>query len=429
MKTVALVDWNWSGHHPTYFKQFTSALTELGIRVIPFCPAPGDLPELLASMPAGRPADALARVEPPQPIAVTPMGRIRPGRLRPIQQAIRQFGSLGKRLRAWERMNRRKIDLVFFACIYDHQFEWLRYAEPFFRFPWSGLYLHARSFRMPGSPIPYVGRLPCPEKIFTLKSLQSVAVLDENVTTPMRKLTAGRPVIAFPDLAEMQLPAKDDPAWGLAKKIREFARGRPVVSLVGHLQRTKGLEEFTRAAQDESLRGLCFFLGGEVNWVQVGDASRKAMLAAWEQAPNIFTHLHRITDEKVLNAVMASSDIIYAAYTDFPNSSGILSKAAVFERPVIVSDGYLMAERTRAYHLGEVVKEGDLNAITAALRRLAGFDASLPEAQPGLWAEYRSAHSFERLLAAFGELLGLKGRNSGHEAGARQFAVAGPVPG
>jgi glycosyltransferase involved in cell wall biosynthesis len=324
-----------------------------------------------------------------------------------LARAIVLFGTLGKRLRAWERATGVKIDLVFFACIYDAHFERLRYAERFFRFPWSGLYLHARSFRMPGSPIPYFGGLPCPEKIFTLKSLRSVAVLDEKAVTPLRQITGGKAVVAFPETTDARLPAKSDPARGLANKILEFARGRPVVSLVGHLQRTKGLEEFTRAAQDESLRDMVFALAGEVSWKDINNASRDAILRAWEQLPNVFTYLQRITDERALNAAMASSDIIFAAYTDFPNSSGILTKAAVFERPVIVSDGYLMAERARAYHLGEVVKERDTEAIKAALRRLGGLDPAAERFQGGRWKEYREAHSYERLAGAFAELLGI----------------------
>jgi len=406
VRTVAIVDWNWSGHHPANFTLYASALAQLGVRVLPFCAQPGDLPGLLSASPIGQSEAALARIEPAQLIEF-PYHKLRfqLGRLRPFQQAILLFGSLGNRLRAWERVSGVHIDLVFFACIYDAHFERLRYAERFFRFPWSGLYLHARSFRMPGSPIPFFGGLPCPEKIFTLKSLRSVAVLDEQAVTPLRRLTGGKLVVAFPDPTEVQLPAKSDPAWGLANKMLEFARGRPVVSLVGHLQRTKGLEEFTRAAQDESLRGMVFFLAGEVSWNEIGPESRVAMLSAWEQLPNVFTHLQRVTDERALNAAMASSDIIFAAYTDFPNSSGILSKAAVFERPVIVSDGYLMAERTRTYQLGEVVKERDVEAIKAALRRLGGLDPAAGRFRGGLWKEYRAAHSYERLVGAFAELL------------------------
>jgi hypothetical protein len=41
-RTIALIDWNWMGHHPTYFTEFAAALAEIGSDVLPFCPAPED---------------------------------------------------------------------------------------------------------------------------------------------------------------------------------------------------------------------------------------------------------------------------------------------------------------------------------------------------------------------------------------------------
>jgi hypothetical protein len=321
VRTIALVDWNWTGHHPTYFSHFASALAELSMRVLPVCAVPAALPALLAATPAGRSETVRARIEQPLPLTPRPLGRIRPCALRSPLWAIRHFGELGRRLRAWERTHGCRIDLVFFACIYDGNFEWLRCAAPFFRYSWSGLYLHARSFRMPGSPIPYVGGLPCPEKIFTLPSLHSVAVLDAGALKPMQALAPGRRVVAFPDFSDVRLPPQDDPAWGLARKIRDFAAGRPVVSLVGHLQRTKGLVEFTRMAQDESLRGLFFFLGGEVNWLDISADTREMLLRTWEQSPNVFAHLQHLGDERALNAVIAASDVILRPTRIFPTAA------------------------------------------------------------------------------------------------------------
>jgi hypothetical protein len=389
------------GHHPSAFKLFIRALLDLGCTVLALCPKPEEVDSSLQDL------DTVVRSRLTlRSTAWAPAPRGCPRRFKRRAQTLRSVYRVRKRIRQWEAEQGKSVELVFFACIYDFQFRFFREAEWLFPYRWSGLYLHARSFRMPGSPIPYVGELPCPEKFFALKSLHSAALLDEGAVTGLKHVTGGKLVVVFPDLTDMRLPAQGDPAWGLANKLRGFARGRPIVSLVGHLQRTKGLEEFTYAAQDESLRGLFFFLGGEVNWVEISDSSRKAMLTAWEQSPNLFAHLQRIADERALNAVIASSDIIYAAYTDFPNSSGILSKAAVFERPLIVSDGYLMAERTRAYNLGEVVKERDMDGIKAALRRLGGLEPAAGNTRPAGWQAYRAAHSYEKLMGAFAELLG-----------------------
>ena len=41
-KTIALIDWNWMGHHPTYFTHFAVAMAEAGVDVAPFCADPSD---------------------------------------------------------------------------------------------------------------------------------------------------------------------------------------------------------------------------------------------------------------------------------------------------------------------------------------------------------------------------------------------------
>ncbi|MFN7557011.1 MAG: glycosyltransferase family 1 protein, partial [Microcystis sp.] len=43
MKTIALVDPLWGGHHPTYLKFFAKTLLELGHEVIVLCPAPEEV--------------------------------------------------------------------------------------------------------------------------------------------------------------------------------------------------------------------------------------------------------------------------------------------------------------------------------------------------------------------------------------------------
>src|SRR6266404_5642924 len=54
MRTVVLVEWNWMGHHPTYFKLFIRALLDLGCTVLALCPKPeevdGSLRDLEHSM-------------------------------------------------------------------------------------------------------------------------------------------------------------------------------------------------------------------------------------------------------------------------------------------------------------------------------------------------------------------------------------------
>lgn len=401
--TVALLDWNWTGHHPTYFTHFAAAMAEVGIDVVPFGADPEDFGRRLGKL--GLDEGAAARIARAGQVSGPAPSRFRPARWRGWFEARRFFGGLGRLLRTWERRNGRKIDLVFFACIYDRQFECFRSAERLFGFPWAGLYLHARSFRMPGSPIPYTGGRPCPEKIFSSPLLRFSAVLDEGVVKPMSEIAGQRTVVVFPDLTSDELPPPDGEGWGLGERISALAKGRPVVSLTGHLQWTKGLAEFTALASREDMKDVFFFLGGEVNWMEIPHERRAWMERAWEQAGNLYAHRQHLP-EVTMNTVIAQSDAIFAAYRSFPNSSNVLTKAALFERPVLVSDGHLMAERVRAFALGEVVPEGDVDAMVPALRRMLepGYRASLK--QRAKWEDYRALHSAARLRTVLAQCFG-----------------------
>jgi glycosyltransferase involved in cell wall biosynthesis len=399
-KTIALIDWNWIGHHPTYFTQFAEALVEIGHDVLPFCPNPGDFTERFSLTGQSKNTRG-GQIFPAEIITPTALGRIRPGRFRPHHQAIKQFGRIGARLRGWEKLTQKKIDAVFFACIYDSQFRYVKYGSPFIGFPWAGLYLHARSFRMPGTPIPYTGGLPCPERIFTDRRCLGVGLIDEGVIGPMQKLIGvDKKSVFFPDITVTTFDEKD----GLARKIADFANGRPVVSLLGHLKRTKGLIEFTRAARNPLFENVFFALCGEVKWGEFQPKEKAELKKAWEQCPNLFAHLDSL-QEPTLNSTLKQSDIVFAAYRDFPNSSNIMTKAAHFRKPIVVSDGYLMAERVRKFELGEIVPEGDQAGFDMALQKMLAPSYYAELEKRAKWDEYSQTHSSKQLVKSFNELL------------------------
>lgn len=387
------------GHHPTYFTHFAAAMAEAGVEVVPFCADPVDF--LIRLEKAPLPPLVRERVLEPIRVAGPVPSRFRPARWRRHYDAFRFFGGLAKHLHAWERQQGRKIDLVFFACIYDRQFDEFRFAERFFGYPWSGLYLHARSFRMPGSPIPGWWGLPSPELIFSSRTLRSVAVLDEGALQALGVITSGKPVVVFPDITDTSTGATGQ---SLGAKFKALAAGRSVVSLSGYLQRTKGIEEFVSAAAAPSLHGVIFVLTGSMSWHGFNAAEKMRLQRAIETAPNIITHLMELP-ESAMNSVIEISDVIYAAYRDFPNSSNALTKAAVFERPILVSDGYLMGERVKRFGLGEVVPEGDVRALVTSLELMLapGYRDSLT--QRAKWGEYRVAHSIGRLAEKMRELI------------------------
>lgn len=402
VKTIALVDWSASGHHPLYFKNFALSLSQAQVDVVPFCPNPAEFQAAINDFSSSTPLRST--IFPAQSIAYPCSSGFRPARFRHHFDTYNWFRSLGNYLRAWERRNNHCIDVVFFACIYDLQFEYFRLAESAFRYPWCGLYLHARSFRMPGSVIPHSNRVPSPEKIFSSSLLRSVAVLDEKAIQPLQQIAGGKPVFAFPDFTEQSLPSTASD-FGLINKIRSFANGKPIISLLGHLHWTKGIDLFTQAAISPVMQDCLFFIGGEVSWDGIPPETKAHLQQCWEQAPNVFTHLQRISSDQVLNSLIDGSDIIFAAYRSFPNSSNILTKAAVFKKPIVVSDGYLMAERVSEYRLGEVIPEGNLRTLNAALLRLLEPKSRISLHEHARWDDYQRHHSTQRLTEAMAELV------------------------
>ena len=106
-----------------------------------------------------------------------------------------------------------------------------------------------------------------------------------------------------------------------------------------------------------------------------------------------------------MNEAVMVSDILFAAYRDFPNSSNLLTKAAFYQKPILVSDGHLMAERVKKYKMGEVVDEGNIVQICATLCRMLDpkyFDKLKEQAR---WDEYYKNHSVVKLREAMSKLL------------------------
>ena len=325
-----------------------------------------------------------------------------PARLRSIEHSIKHFRAIERVVRQWEAESAVTGSEIFYACMYDWDFEHFRYAHPLLGKPWSGLCI--RPADTPDHSRTSKGRRVTPyvDCISHDKKLRTLATLDEGIQNALAERVK-RPVVVFPDFADDRMPGSAIESQ-LSERLRAFARNRPIVGLFGHLQRSKGLTTFCAAAQEPSLADVCFAAGGEVDWLSFSPDERRSLQSSLADSHNVWTHFARIPDEPRLNGLLATCSVLFAAYINFPHSSNILAKAAVLEKPVVVSDRSLMAERVRRFRLGEVVPEGDVNAINAAILRMTrDLDAWVDEHKPD-WQSYRRRHSFHSLKAAFSEI-------------------------
>lgn len=407
---MAVVDWNWAGHHPALFANFVLALEELGCEVLAICPNPEEARAHIGALRVqrgmgrgkaggteyraiGLPALRFAGMRPSRigaPVAA-------------VDWAWRHFRGIEALVQRWQAEAGKRVDLIFYACVYDWDFQWFRLVEPFLKYPWAGLYLHALSFRMPGRANPRTGRVPCPEKYFGGAACKGVAVLDEGIAAQVAAVT-GKPVAVFPDLPMEGMVANN--GGSLGERLRCAAGDRPIVGLFGYLQPSKGLLPFLQAARQPEAAGVTFALAGEFHGAQFSSEEKQTICEVLSNGRNTWNHLLRIPDEAQLNSVLAACDVLYAAYLDFPHSSGFLAKAALLGKPVIVSEGYLMAERVRKFRMGEVVPQGDVEAIVGAILSIVKHpQAWVAEKQPR-WQDYLREHSFARLKESFQVLLG-----------------------
>jgi len=385
---IALVETRWQGHHPTYFREYIEALCELGCQVHAFCPVPED--PILAHLKERKFQQSVTLQE-----WHPPSLNFRPRRFAPRLNWLLAFRWLTTQLRKLEAQSKKPVDLVFFACLYDTE---LIFYPRNFGWKWAGLYIHVRSFRKPGSLSPYSEISPDPGRWLSRPQVRGIALLDEEAVVYVKSITGCENVVVFPDFTDETPPTKS----GVGAQLCTFARGRPIVGMAGYLQPTKGVAVLARVAEAMQHDNVVFAFVGEL-MAGLFNEQEQTLLKRVFSLPNVFAYLKQVPDGGSFNGVVSCFDIFFTAYLDFPSSSNSLTKACLFRRPSIVSEGYLLSERVRLFRLGEVVPEGDWLAAVDAIKAI--LKAPHSHQVNARFAEYCEKHSPKQLRRAFIELL------------------------
>jgi hypothetical protein len=399
---VALVDYYWTGHHPTFFVQNAEALAACGFEVYGLCPKPQEAAKLLCS--TGLVAQGVVH------LGYCPVWRraLGSGRFgwRRVLAGVQNLTALRRGLRAIERERGRQADLVFFNSIHDVDFLGVRPLRWMLPRRWAGLYLHSFAFRKTMSPL-YSGvrEMARDNRLLQDGAPVAVAALDEGITARIEAVTGRRNVVVFPDITDESAP--DVGADSLGGKIRVLAGGRPVITLAGSLHHQRGVGPFLEAALANPQ--WYFVLAGFLP-PQVRKDYAPLLEAFQARCPaHAFLHEGAVPDGPAFNGVVAASDVVWNLHLDWPGSSNTLTKAAVFERPVIVGSGHLLEERVRKFRLGEVCQDNDAASIAAALAAMApDIDGWVRSNRPA-WEDYRRLHSKARLKEAMRQVLTLAG--------------------
>ncbi len=259
--------------------------------------------------------------------------------------------------------------------------------------------------------IPWAGLCITPENLseqqasqtmpayYLLSNYQGTCFLDETLPQKYRDHYPNKYFEFLPDITETDLPITPNP---LALDIKHKAAGRKIVFMGGSIGKQKNLAQWVDLVLNLDPMQWYFVQIGRINVNNLTPADEQALALLKQQQPaNLYVHSDYLLDETVFNAIIAASDVIFAVYRDFYRSSNMLSKAAYFEKPILVADNCLMGERVTKYEIGLAVpadySEG-IQAGLASLLKLEGLETK--------FANYRADFScteFSRRLDAFAQ--------------------------
>lgn len=395
MKTVALICPALAGHHETYLRIFTHTVLDAGYQVAAFTPQPQRLSSWVARVCPERSGRMITfdlayarKMRVPGPLSVF-------------------FDKL-----AWVRFTSRLVqasrmepDLVFHTWLDNCLTPGLTAAltDWYVPYVWSGLYFHPWYLRQ-NLRYAYLRRGPLSNHA-ALRSPRcpAVAVLDEGVADRLQAGLRGKPVVVFPDITDTSPP---DRSFAPLAEIRARANGRKIIGLAGTLARRKGMLTLMETARLTVQEPWFFVFAGEL-MLDSFLPEEQRRIQDWLQSPppNCYFHPQRLPDEAQFNAVIESCDILFAAYQHFLSSSNLLTKAALLEKPVVVSAGYCMGERVERYRLGLTITEDNVSQCIAAIRQLCDQLAREGHFTPARFADYRQQHSIDQLRLAFSKIL------------------------
>jgi hypothetical protein len=254
--------------------------------------------------------------------------------------------------------------------------------------PWAGILFHPRGG---------MDRKEGGERFFLAGNARGAIFLNPHCVPAYAQHFPGLAFGSAPDVTNIDVLPE---ACELVRQLIARAASRTIVLQLGSISPHKGIFDLIAAIRMADPKRFFFAIIGEACWDTFGGDGSK--LRAFLESPpeNCLACARYLTDERELNSIIGTADILYAVYRDFRGSSNTLTKASFFEKPVLVSDDFLMGERVRQFRIGETVRCGDIAAIVSKLSVLR----DRPRDQFD-FRSYRQEHSIDRLKLSLRELL------------------------
>ncbi|MBD2189069.1 glycosyltransferase family protein [Pseudanabaena mucicola] len=404
MQTVVVIDIRWTGHHPTYANFVTQAFLQSNYQVVVLCPNPNEMYESIRLSIPEKAGNLI--VETLIDVQLSPIKKIKKSTL--LLVLYRWYEAL-KRIKKASKKYNFDPDFVFFNYFDDYiYFAYptssasfkcrLLYDAINFVFPykWLGIVFHTGSEDKLVNPNMY--------KILDSKKCQSFSVLNEKSAEKLRFLN--KRIVILPDTADVSLPSSIYP---VAQQIKEKANGRPIIGLLGALHKRKGVLPFIEIVKKLSNYPYFFLLAGILDRNSFSPDELGMITEFCDSDPeNLFFFFERIPIEANFNSLVSQCDILYLVYECFASSSNIMTKAAFFNKPVLVAHGYLMETLVKEFNLGLSASNQNIEQQIECLETILNKEKFLSKVGQPKFEDFRLLTSREKfntnLLSLFDDL-------------------------
>lgn len=296
--------------------------------------------------------------------------------------------SLARRIGRLERKGARTV--VFFPCLLDWEAFYIRW---FFR----GFRRNARALLVAADFLRKEDASPDLARTLKRSRLDGIATLDEFRVDRLAALFgAGKRVAWLPDLSD----TVSREAGRITGELERRSRGRPVVLAIGKLAAKKGLLRLLDWAEADREGKILFAMVGKWFPGTFPEGDRRRFEEARDR-DNVFFYPEEVPTEGEYNELVRRAGFLYLGYPAFSGSSNNLTKAGVFGTPVLVEDGFLLADRVRRHGLGEVF---DPDASPEEMIARIGELADCQRSPNPAFAEEVLPAAFGRRLAEFLQL-------------------------
>ncbi len=172
----------------------------------------------------------------------------------------------------------------------------------------------------------------------------------------------------LPDITDTSLPVTQS---NLAKTIIAQANGRKIIFLGGMIGGQKNIQKWFQLIVKADPSKYFFLQVGAIHTQSMNVLDLLSFYRmTFSDHINFMVIPHYLESESNFNELISISDILFAVYRKFHDSSNMLAKAAVFNKPILVSDQYLMGQRVREYGIGIASDEEDINQIMHAIENM-----------------------------------------------------------